>query len=58
MGNTTHHVSEQDLINTSVEESVHQALSICGSSLIANVEQEEWFLEQMFWVLNDWSVID
>ena len=53
-----HHISEADLINTSIEESVHQALSMCGLSLISNIEQEEWFLEQMFWVLSEWIISD
>ena len=25
---------------------------------ISNTEQEEWFIEQVFWVFNDWILID
>ncbi|MDC3257145.1 hypothetical protein OAU44_00055 [bacterium] len=53
-----HHISEMDLVNTSIEESVHQILSMFNLELISNVEQEEWFIEQMFWALNDWSLVD
>lgn len=51
------HISEEDLINTSIEESVHQCMFMFGVDLIANIEQEEWFVEQMFWVLNGWTQI-
>lgn len=48
------HISENDLIITSIEESTHEALIKTGISEKANVEQEEWFVEQMFWALNGW----
>ena len=53
-----HHISEDDLINTSVEESVHQVLSMFGLDTISNIEQEEWFVEQMFWALSGWTFND
>lgn len=53
-----HHISDIDLITTSIEESVHQALAMCGLSAIANFEQEEWFIEQMFWTLSGWTIND
>ena len=53
-----HHISEHDIINTSIEESLHQCLAICGLNIISNFEQEEWFLEQVFWILNDWVFND
>ena len=31
---------------------------MCGLSLIANIEQEEWFIEQMFWALSEWIIND
>jgi len=52
------HISIKDIISTSIEESVHECLSISGLSLISNIEQEEWFIEQMFWALNDWTLLD
>ena len=52
------HISEEDLINTSIEESVHQVLSMFGLDTISNIEQEEWFVEQMFWALSGWTFND
>tara|TARA_R110002126_G_scaffold130753_1_gene274288 strand:+ start:1690 stop:1956 length:267 start_codon:yes stop_codon:yes gene_type:complete len=53
-----HHLSIRDIITTSIEESTHEALTMCNSSLISNIEQEEWFIEQMFWVLSDWILTE
>ena len=53
-----HHISEIDLVNTSIEESVHQVLSMFGLDVYTNVEQEEWFIEQMFWALSGWILLD
>ena len=52
------HISEQDLIYTSIEETIHQCFAMMGLKDISNTEQEEWFIEQMFWVFNDWILID
>lgn len=48
------HISIDDIIDTCTEESVHQVLRMIGISNKANVEQEEWFVEQMFWALRGW----
>jgi hypothetical protein len=48
------HVSIPDIIITSVEETVHQCIAKAGLTDITNTEQEEWFVEQMFWALEGW----
>ena len=52
------HLSERDIIDTSIEESIHQCIDMCGMGLIANSEQEEWFVEKIFWVMRGWILID
>tara|TARA_R100000963_G_C4598315_1_gene72951 strand:+ start:290 stop:571 length:282 start_codon:yes stop_codon:yes gene_type:complete len=52
------HLSEQDIIFTSIEETLHQCLAMCNMTEISNIEQEEWFVEMVFWVINDWVLID
>jgi hypothetical protein len=52
------HISDEDLLNTTIEESVHQCMSMFGLDLISNIEQEEWFVEQMFWALSGWIIND
>ena len=52
------HLSILDIIDTSVEESVHQCIDMCGMSLVANQEQEEWFVEKLFWVMRGWILTD
>lgn len=48
------HTSIEDIIDTCTEESVHQCLSMAGMDDKADGEQEEWFIEQMFWALRGW----
>jgi len=53
------HVSIEDIILTSIEESIHQAIrsevvGIPDESKNFNIEQEEWGLERIFWVMEDW----
>ena len=52
------HLSERDIIDTSIEESLHQCMDMCGMTLIANNEQEEWFVEKLFWVMRGWILTD
>jgi len=52
------HISEDDIILTSIEESIHQCMAMFELSLISNIEQEEWFVEQVFWVMCDWILDD
>ena len=57
------HTTEADFIDTSIEESIHQAIrdDITGApdeSLYFDVEQEEWAIERIKWALADWILID
>ena len=52
------HISEEDLVHTSIEETIHQCLAMFGLNDISNPEQEEWFVEMLFWTMNDWILID
>lgn len=48
------HVSLEDIYNTSMEESIHQCLSMFGMDEKTDGEQEEWFVEQAFWAYQGW----
>lgn len=48
------HVSEEDILITCTEESIHEALRIIGISNKVDVEQEEWFVEKVFWAMQGW----
>lgn len=53
------HIDIQDIINTSIEESIHQAImsDVTGApneSENFDIEHEEWVMERIFWAMNDW----
>ena len=52
------HISLEDIYATCMEETVHQCLSMFNLGAISNVEQEEWFVEQVFWAYNDWILME
>jgi hypothetical protein len=47
-------LSEDTIIDTSVEETLHQCLSMLGMDEKSDGEQEEWFIEQAFWAMRGW----
>jgi len=55
-----HHKSIDDILISSVEESIHQAIcdDISGTmedeSGIMDVEHEEELVKRLFWAMNDW----
>lgn len=57
------HTTQKDIIDTCVEESIHQAIrdEITGTSdesVNFDGEQEEWAVERIFWVLEGWYLDD
>lgn len=48
------HKSENDIIITSIEESIHEAIVIINEQLNMDMEQEEELVKRLFWCMNDW----
>lgn len=53
------HISDQDIDDTMMEESIHLAIrddsyGMRDESIHMNIEQEEQMIEKMFWVLAEW----
>jgi hypothetical protein len=57
------HITQRDIEDTCVEESIHQAIrdetiGLPNESELFDVEQEEWMVERMFWTLEGWYLVD
>lgn len=53
------HKSQDDIIISSIEESIHQAImddtnGLVDESVNIDMEQEEELVKRLFWFMNDW----